>query len=75
MTMDQKRKPVAGKAAQDASSGGRRSPLLARKDGRTLRRMTLYLPADLARRLAVHCAERDVDMSAVVTDAVRRLLG
>ena len=45
-----------------------------RKDGRTLKRMTLYLPVDLARLLAVHCAEREIDMSAVVTEAVRRHL-
>src|SRR2546427_8452163 len=49
---------------------------VSRKDGRTLKRMTLYLPADLAKRLAVHCAEQEIDMSAVVTEAVRRhLLG
>jgi hypothetical protein len=37
--------------------------------------MTLYLPGDLARRLAVHCAEHDLEMSDVVTEAVRRHLG
>jgi hypothetical protein len=47
---------------------------VSRKDGRTLKRMTLYLPVELARHLAVHCAERDVDMSTVVTDAVRKYL-
>jgi hypothetical protein len=44
---------------------------VSRKDGRTLKRMTLYLPVELARQLAIHCAEREIDMSAVVTDAVR----
>jgi hypothetical protein len=48
--------------------------VLARKDGRELRRMTLYLPSDLARRLAVHCAEHDLEMSEVVTAAVRQHL-
>lgn len=48
--------------------------LVARKDGRELRRMTVYLPSDLARELALHCAERDLDASAVVSEAVRRLL-
>jgi hypothetical protein len=47
---------------------------ISRKDGRMLKRMTLYLPADLARRLAIHCAEQDIDMSTVVTEAVRRHL-
>jgi hypothetical protein len=46
--------------------------LLARKDGRELRRMTIYLPSDLARRLAVLCAEQDMEMSDVVTRAVRQ---
>lgn len=49
--------------------------VLARKDGRELRRMTLYLPSDLARRLAVYCAEHDIEMSEVVTAAVRVHLG
>jgi hypothetical protein len=48
--------------------------LVARKDGRELRRMTVYLPADLAKRLAVHCAGEDRDMSDAITDAVRGLL-
>ncbi len=45
--------------------------VLARKDGRELRRMTLYLPSELARRLAVYCAEHDLEMSDVVTAAVQ----
>jgi hypothetical protein len=47
---------------------------ISRKDGRTLKRMTLYLPADLARRLAIYSAEQDIDMSAVVSEAVKRHL-
>jgi hypothetical protein len=54
--------------------GARTAAHVSRKDGRTLKRMTLYLPIDLARRLAIHCAERDIDMSTVVTEAVRRHL-
>jgi hypothetical protein len=49
--------------------------VLTRSDGRELRRLTIYLPADLAKRLAVHCAEHDEDMSAVVTEAVATRLG
>jgi hypothetical protein len=44
--------------------------VLTRSDGRELRRLTIYLPADLAKRLAVHCAEHDEDMSTVVSEAV-----
>lgn len=45
--------------------------VVARSDGRTLRRMTLYLPDDLARRLAVHCARENHELSAFVSEAVR----
>jgi hypothetical protein len=46
-----------------------------RKDGRELRRMTVYLPADLAGRLRVCCAGRDVDVSEFVAEAVAAKLG
>jgi hypothetical protein len=39
------------------------------------KRLTIYLPAELATRLAVHCAERGEDMSDVVTEAVGKRLG
>jgi len=52
-----------------------KSASVARKDGRTLRRMTIYLPQEIANRLRVYCAERDLDVSSVVTDAVQRVLG
>lgn len=45
--------------------------VVARTDGRTLRRMTLYLPDELARKLAVYCARKDLEMSVVVSEAVR----
>lgn len=48
--------------------------LVERRDGRALRRMTVYLPDDLARELAVYCAREDLDLSAAVTESVRRLL-
>lgn len=53
-----------------------RSPksVLLRKDGRRLKRMTLYLPVDLARRLAHHCVERDSDVSAITAQAISHYL-
>lgn len=48
--------------------------LVERRDGRALRRMTVYLPDDLARALAVYCAREDLDLSTAVTESVRRLL-
>jgi hypothetical protein len=49
--------------------------VVARADGRTLKRMTVYLPVDLARQLAVHCAEHDRDMSEVIATSLARTLG
>lgn len=48
---------------------------IARKDGRELRRMTVYMPVDVARRLTVSCAETEVDISDVVTQLVSAHLG
>lgn len=48
--------------------------VLFRKDGRQLKRMTLYLPVDLARELAHHCVERDSDVSAIAAMAIARYL-
>lgn len=45
-----------------------------RRDGRELRRMTLYMPVDLATRLRVRCSELDREVSAVVTEAVASYL-
>jgi hypothetical protein len=45
-----------------------------RSDGRKVRRLTIYLPADLAQQLVVHCAEVNEDLSDVLTDAVKRQL-
>lgn len=57
------------------TSGRSSARTLTRRDGRELRRLTLYLPADLARRLAVHAAEADRDMSEVVAEALAGYLG
>ncbi|MCP4606336.1 MAG: hypothetical protein GY847_38465 [Proteobacteria bacterium] len=52
----------------------KRSSVVSRKDGRELRRMTVYLPVDLARKLAVHCAANDLEMSGVMAAAVAEYL-
>ncbi len=51
----------------------RQAPL-QRKDGRQVRKMTIYLPVDLAKRLAMHCTAVEVDMSETVAEALSRLL-
>lgn len=48
--------------------------VVRRKDGRQLKRMTVYLPVDLARRLAFHCVESDRDVSGAVALAISRHL-
>jgi hypothetical protein len=49
--------------------------VLPRADGREVKRMTVYMPPDLAKRLAVYCAESDRDISDVVSEAVEKRLG
>jgi hypothetical protein len=46
--------------------------VLARRDGRRLQRLTLYLPEDLARRLKVHCATHGLELSTTIAQAVER---
>jgi hypothetical protein len=41
-----------------------------RKDGRRLRRFTIYLDPSLARRLVLYCADRDQELSGVVAAAL-----
>ena len=48
--------------------------VVKRTDGRELRRMTVYLPTDLAARLRVYCAEMDIDVSAFISEIVANRL-
>jgi hypothetical protein len=61
--------------AKPASVRSKSKSLVERRDGRTLKRMTVYLPVDLAKRLAMHCVQNDRDVSDTITEAVRRMLG
>lgn len=47
---------------------------VATESGRPLREMTIYLPVDLARQLALHCTERDRDLSNVIGEAMAKHL-
>ena len=52
-----------------------RSPsIVERKDGRHLRRMTVYLPPDMHKRLALFCVENERDMSDVIREALSQHL-
>jgi hypothetical protein len=44
------------------------------RKGRDVRRMTVYLPASLAKRLAVHCAENDQSLSEVIAASLEKTL-
>lgn len=52
----------------------RTKAILARKDGRQLRRMTIYLPPELARRLAIYAAGADMDVSGALAEIVAAFL-
>lgn len=64
---------VSGKRS-NVQTSSRSKAVVERRDGRELRRMTVYLPPSLAKRLALHAVEVEQDMSAVVAEAVERLL-
>lgn len=53
---------------------GTKSTTVERKSGRTLRRLTLYLPVELTKELQHYCVDHEQDMSTAITDAVTRLL-
>jgi hypothetical protein len=59
-------------ARRSSAKSSKASARLSDERGR--RRMTVYLPEDLAKRLRIHCAESDSEVSAAVTDAVKRYL-
>lgn len=44
------------------------------KSGRTVRKTTIYLPPELARRLGHWCVDHDADMSTAIVQAVERML-
>jgi hypothetical protein len=58
---------LAGQPAQKRKT-------VRRADGRELRKQTIYFETALAKRLAVHCAETDEDMSTVVAASVTHWL-
>jgi hypothetical protein len=56
----------------DARTGARAD--VARKDGRSLRRKTIYFAIPLAKRLELYCTVKECDMSDVVSKAVEEFL-
>ena len=48
--------------------------IVQRRDGRVRRRMTVYLPPDLAKKLKIYAVSEDREISDVVAEAVEKLL-
>ena len=48
--------------------------IVTRADGRTLRRVQVYFEESVAKRLRLHCAGRDIDVSTFLNDLVDRTL-
>jgi hypothetical protein len=49
-------------------------PAAAPRAPATSRRVSIYFPVDVARRLKVHCAQTDEDMSSFVSRVVTQAL-
>ena len=57
-----------------ASASGSRSLVYRKRTDDHRRRMTIYLPEDLSRRLRLYAAEHDQDYSVVLAEALGALL-
>lgn len=69
--------PVTRSQPPPATTRGRKRSnrtLISRVDGRTLRRLQIYLDAEVAKRLKHHCVEHDIDMSAYVNEVLSKAL-
>ncbi len=60
-----------GESGEKVGGDRRRAAHVTRKDGRVLRRVTIYLPLEDYRQLARECAEHEHRMSTVICAALR----
>ncbi len=67
-------RPGSLESMAPARGGGPRTTEMVRADGTLMRRLTLWVPADLARQLRHAAAERDVSQSEIMIGALRREL-
>jgi hypothetical protein len=65
------RKPRLATHARDADTP---TTVVARQDGRVLRKMAFYLDEDVARRFKVQCVLEGRDMSEVLGELVAKYL-
>jgi hypothetical protein len=57
-----------------ASGATKRRGTVQRADGEELRRITVYLPPDVAKQLLTYCFERDLKVSDIGAEAIRNFL-
>ena len=68
--------PISSSDTEPPSRPHTRAPgIVERQGGRLRRRLTVYLSPELAKRLAIHCASSDLEMSEVVEKALAKHLG
>lgn len=62
---------IAGKSQPAATSPRTKGrAVLERKDGRKVRRTTIYMEVSLAKRVARHAVEREVDQTQIIQEAL-----
>jgi hypothetical protein len=65
---------VSSRPARSRANKRQGRALFERADGKTVRKLSFYIPADVAKSLQLHCVANERDMSTFVTDLVRRAL-
>lgn len=56
--------------ASNEAAARRSKAILQRQDGRQLRRMTVYFPPELAKRLEIYAVKHDMDTSSALSEIV-----
>ncbi len=62
------------KTSRSRANKRRGRVVFERVNGEPVRKLSLYIPADVAKSLQLHCVASERDMSTFVTDLVRRAL-
>ena len=62
---------VSGKSAPEQTRSRREGrAVLERKDGRLVRRTTVYMEVELAKRVGIHAVERGIDQTQIIQEAL-----
>lgn len=66
---------VSGKPAPKPAPSRREGrAVLVRKDGRQVRRTTIYMEVELAKRVGIHAVERGIDQTQIIQEALEEYL-